>query len=525
MSSAAPVDAVPAEEAGSPLLELKSASRLITPSTMPFDYAQKEIIVRGRIEDSEEVLLLFDTGSSETIVDRRLAAQLFLTKGADFKIETLASDVSAQTTKINRLTLGNLIIHDVDARLLDLTPQSRQLGKPIAGIIGMNVISNYLVTINYSKPAITFADTMTSVRPANCNVVSFDQANAPIVTIKLGLDDRQELLMDTGAAFNHLSQTVAERYLSKDKSQARHFTEGTGLDGRPVRLGVVIIDPVSIGSQSLHKVSFTYPANTDTTKSGAIKPISQSMDQKELAGILGNPFWQNFIVTIDARFMRIFLKTNTVGAQRSEIGNAVIAGDLALATRRDFKAAELSYNKSLSLAQKAQDLRYQAIVQGRLGNLRRVMVHDLARPEHAASSYSYFARAQELARKADLKDVEGRILADWSLLYSDNGQPVEAKQTIDKALMLAPEDATVNLDYAVHLFRNSQYLEAQKYIEKALFLDPSNWQALWYQVKLSETFADLKKEKETLTQIVKRYSWSKVAAEKLKELTTAGKQN
>jgi tetratricopeptide (TPR) repeat protein len=148
-----------------------------------------------------------------------------------------------------------------------------------------------------------------------------------------------------------------------------------------------------------------------------------------------------------------------------------------------------------------------------------MMAHDLQRPEHARASYNYFSKADDIARKADLKDVRGRILADWSLLYSENGQPIEAKQTIDKALSLAPQDANVNVDYAVHLFRNHLYPEVQKYIEKALFLDPSNWQALWYQVKLSESFSDLKKEKETLSEIVRYYPWSKVAQDKLKALT------
>jgi predicted Zn-dependent protease len=55
----------------------------------------------------------------------------------------------------------------------------------------------------------------------------------------------------------------------------------------------------------------------------------------------------------------------------------------------------------------------------------------------------------------------------------------EAQQTMQKALLLAPKDAVVNVDYAVHLFRDRLYAEAQKYIDKALFYDPGNWQALW----------------------------------------------
>ena len=123
-----------------------------------------------------------------------------------------------------------------------------------------------------------------------------------------------------------------------------------------------------------------------------------------------------------------------------------------------------------------------------------------------------------MAKKAGASEVEGRILADWSLLYLDNGQNQSAKQTMDRALVLAPQDADVNVDCAVHLSRARRFPEMQKYVEKALFLDPSNWQALWYQVKLSETFGDTPKMMATLKEIVHYFPWSKIAQDKLKQI-------
>jgi tetratricopeptide (TPR) repeat protein len=147
--------------------------------------------------------------------------------------------------------------------------------------------------------------------------------------------------------------------------------------------------------------------------------------------------------------------------------------------------------------------------------LRRMMAKELQRPEHAKTAYENFLKAQELARKIGAQDVEGRILADWSLLYSDNGQAVEAKTTINQALMKAPQDAQVNVDYATHLYRQNLFQQAQKYVEKALFLEPSNWQALWYQFKICERFTDIPKAMATLKEIVRYYPWSKLAAERL----------
>lgn len=44
---------------------------------IPFDYSQKEILIKGRINGSEDMEFLLDTGASETIIDRRVATSIF----------------------------------------------------------------------------------------------------------------------------------------------------------------------------------------------------------------------------------------------------------------------------------------------------------------------------------------------------------------------------------------------------------------------------------------------------------------
>lgn len=483
----------------------KQQVRLSKSYLVPFDYGQKEIVCRGKVGGNDGLYFLFDTGSSDTIIDRRTAAQLLLVRGNPFRIAAFGGDISTQSTNIDRLELGNLIINDVNAKIMDLSGQSRQLGKNIAGIIGMNVISNFLVTIDYGKSTLTFEDSSSAPRPEDTSI-SFSHASTPTVKASLGGTDTQEFLMDTGAAFNHINNDVARRHLAKDGAVVHHQTEGTGLDGKTVQLGSIVIDPVVLGNLRVRKIAFTYPINADSKKNDSL-------------GILGNPFWQNFLVTIDGRFQRIILKPNAFATIKGEFDSSINNGDNELVTKRQFRTSEIAYQRALILADNTHDPRYQAIALGRLGNLRRVMAHDLQRPEHARASYNYFVKADELARKADLKEVEGRILGDWSILYSDNGQIPEAKATMDKAMMLAPQDANVNVDSAVHLFRSHQYPEAQRYIEKALFLDPSNWQALWYEVKLSEMFNDPAREKQTLGEILRYFPSSKVAADKLRTVT------
>lgn len=493
--------------------------RLSRSLTVPFEYADNEIVVKCRVNNSEDVDFLFDTGASDTIIDRRIAAQNFLAKQDKFDIAGYSGMVQANRSELKRFEIGSLVLNDVPVRVLDMSAQSRQMGRQIAGIIGTNIISQFLVTIDYSKPNLVFEDMETAVRPIKAANVPFIVRQLPYIKVSLNGRDEQLLLVDTGAAFNHLPTAVAQRHVLGDPAAVRHVTEATGLDGRPVQLGRVVVDSVVLGGLSRRGVPFTYPIQQEKR----LTPKKPTPEGKERAGffqdsnfgILGNPFWENFIVTVDYRFQRLLLQLNPVYKLRNDMDDALSRGDTMLVARRDYRQAEVFYQKALLLADGARDVKMQARLLGRLGNLRRIMAKDLNRPEHAKAAYQYFVRAQELAKKVGARDVEGRILADWSLLYSDNGQKAIAKQAIDRALVLAPQDANVNVDCAVHLYRAKLFPEMQRYVEKALFLEPSNWSALWYQVKLSENFQDLPRVVATLKEILRFYPWSKVAQEKL----------
>jgi predicted aspartyl protease len=491
---------------------------------IPFDYAQKEILVKGRLNNGEELDFLFDTGASDTIIDRRVAADSFLLKEGTAEMGVLAGRVTTATSTIGRLELGNLIVNDIEARILDLSSQSRHLGRRLGGIIGTNVISRFVVTIDYGKATLTVNDADSFVRPTDATPVTFLRKTAPVVKVKLGGKEDVMMLVDTGAAFNNLPAAVAARYVGD--ASGRHMTEGEGLDGRPVRLGKVTIDNVAIAGRPVRKVEFTYTlpyAATPVIPGQPAKKEEGKSDnggffQTTNLGILGNPFLENFICILDYKFQRMLLKGSAALKVRSDIEQSIESGDRALIEKREFRGAEAGYQRALSFATASGDRKNEARVLGRIGSLRRIMAKDLNRPEHSKAAYDYFVKAQEMAKKAGATEVEGRILADWSLLYLDNGQMDNAKQTMDRALVLAPQDADVLVDCAVHLSRARRFPEMQRYVEKALFLDPSNWQALWYQVKLSETFADGPKMIATLKDIVRYFPWSKIAQDKLRVL-------
>jgi predicted aspartyl protease len=507
---------VPIEEASFHRPGQAAAVHLARPETVAVEYSHGQLIMKVALNGGEPLDFLVDTGASDTIVDRRAAAEHYLDKQGTTSIAAASAAVAMQVSQIRRLEMGNVVLNDVPALILDLTPQSRQLGRRVSGIIGHTVLSRFVVTIDYGRPAVTFADPAAYRVQEGAAVAPFLDRRGPLIKAVLNGVEEQTFLIDTGAAFNHLPAEAARRYV---KGQAQHFTEGTGLDGRPVRLGTVTVDGVDVAGQKVKSVSFTYAAQEAHRTAPHQPPREQGgFFQTTNLGILGNPFWTNFITTLDYKFKRLILKPNQALRSRQEIERLITTGDGRLVMHRDYRAADQAYRRALAAAQVAGDQKHESLLLGRLGNLHRVMARDLNRPELARSSYDYFTKAQAAARKTGDRESEGRILADWSLLYSDRGQAEEARTMIGSALLLAPQDPQVNVDYAVHLYRGKLYGEMQKYIDKALFLDPSNWQALWYQVKLSEMFFDTPRLTTTLKEILRFYPWSKLAAEKLSQL-------
>ncbi len=478
--------------------------------TMPFSYSHKAVLVPVRINHGDNLDFLLDTGASQTIIDRRVSAEYLLDRQGNYSIGTANGAVVTEKSVIKKLEIGQVSLNDVQILMLDLTPQSRQLGQRVAGIIGSNVLSLFAVEINYPKSTLTLHDASSYKPPTGSITVPFSQKQGPVVHATLGTNNQLDLLVDTGAAFNNLPSKFAKRFAAM---QTPHTIEGTGLDGHPVKLGTVVVDTVKLGSQIVRKVPFTFSVDQDGERTER-RGFFQSAD----LGILGNPFWQNFVVTLDYKFQRLVLRSSQAFTASQEIDQWIGQADEKLVIHRDLRTSEALYQKALMRAETIGDAKLQARVWGRLGNVRRIMAKDLNRPEQAHVAYEYFSKAQSLAHKLGDREGEGRILGDWSLLYMDNNQLPAARQALDGAILFAPQDPQSNVNFAVYLYKMRAYADMNRYIDRALFLDPSNWQALWYKVKLSEMFNDQLQLKTALKEILRFYPWSSVAKEKMTQL-------
>lgn len=130
--------------------------------TINFQHIGNLIIVPLEINGSVPLNFVIDTGSPYTIITNLEAINHFqLNKGKPIKISGLGKDtrrLEAYLSKKNTLRLGEIASNSSDIVLLfeqgfDL---STRFGVPIYGIIGYDLLRDFVVEVNYSGSRITF---------------------------------------------------------------------------------------------------------------------------------------------------------------------------------------------------------------------------------------------------------------------------------------------------------------------------------------------------------------------------------
>jgi hypothetical protein len=126
-------------------------------STFAFDWRQGMIFVPVRLNGSRELSFVLDSGSTRNVIDRGLAKALGL---------KASGTGSLQGAGAGRVPIA--FIHDVSIALpglestghelstADLQPLAGSLGVGVDGILGYEIFSRFVVTVDYKARRLTF---------------------------------------------------------------------------------------------------------------------------------------------------------------------------------------------------------------------------------------------------------------------------------------------------------------------------------------------------------------------------------
>jgi hypothetical protein len=152
------------------------------------------MVAEGRLGGAPDVQnFILDTGTAPSLIDVRLVRQLGLaTIPSTFR--AAGRTIPAQAAMIPEIEFGPIRATSLPMQVQDLSRLARDLGVPIAGILGLDVLSKSSFRLDYDKKEIEFGDVSREGIPVHVD------ARAGLAVAEVRIEGKQaRVLVDTGA--------------------------------------------------------------------------------------------------------------------------------------------------------------------------------------------------------------------------------------------------------------------------------------------------------------------------------------
>lgn len=274
-----------------------------------FILASNLIVLPFRINNSDSLNFVFDTGVGRIIITDLSSPQPLLYNGRRVRIIGLGSNESVEgiLSKNSALSMGDISgksqeILFVPNKTIDL---SSGMGHQIHGLIGRSIFERFVVEISYTNKTVRFYESKNFSRRIRRNeeVIPIELIDGrPYITAQVTINGKQfpvKLLFDTGMSFA-LWLDPATNTNIKPSAISRHDAFGHGLNGA-VMGEISRVEKFHIGKFELDNVITAFPDSSN------IADVTVNTDRN---GSVGADIFRRFNVTIDYQNKRIILSKN-----------------------------------------------------------------------------------------------------------------------------------------------------------------------------------------------------------------------
>lgn len=473
----------------------------INPVTIPFDFVGDYIIARVRLNNKTEEKFIVDTGASQTVLDKSVAQKLGGGGGGSYSITTGGKALDVNYMTLSSLAVGDVSMDNVTAMVYDIAAMSLAPGSRIGGLLGANVLRRFLVTIDYRDKVLILANPQSVVIPKGATVLPITPVfSAAVPVVKATLDDKlsANFLLDTGAPFNNLPVGLAKTLLN---APVLPVAKASGLDGTKVSMGAVRFKTLKLDNLTVADPVFAVsPQMAATSPSGLFTASA--------LGILGNPIWRQFRMTLDYRNERLILEPHgnrQVAAQLlqkyKQIGNEYLK-------TKNYNLAVAQYTELLATAEQSKDIAIEALAHNQMGVCYTDAFTSTRSTDYATMATRQFQKAVDAAKRAGDKQIEAKVLACWADLFlktPDSPQTLTSAQSlVAKASTLCPTEAAPYAVMGSLLLKIGRGDMVNTVWDQALMLDPANWTALWGKYEMAKKQNDVATQNLIANQL-KRY--------------------
>jgi hypothetical protein len=273
------------------------------------------LFIKVKVNDHAEPLnFVFDTGASTAVLDENVAKAIGVTADYQQPTEGAAGTEMYNIALSQKLHVGNITLMDAHIVLVDLARLSKRGNQKIDGIIGANIMQQFVTQLNFDTNTIELYKSIDEIANTSAYKVlptSLDFASIPQVELEFTLENNQKFkgkfLFDSGANMTFLLNTPfvkaknIETLIGKTiENKAEGLT--TSSTFKIGKVANVIFGGFEFGEM---------PIDLSNSKSGV-------MSSEAYAGILGVQIINRFNLILDYKNEKIYFKPNKTYANEFE---------------------------------------------------------------------------------------------------------------------------------------------------------------------------------------------------------------
>lgn len=299
------------------LFERPSAATSSTPGgfdslVVPVEFQQNHLFVKVRINGRGPFDFVFDSGAGGVAINSRLIAELNPKRVGAQEARGVGGADSAEVYQIDTLSLETLVLDSLLAFAVDLGNLDEAAGRRIDGAIGYDLLSRFIVTVDYDAGRLILYDRNTSPRPGwgkRCNLIIdfrlpyLETTVNDSITGKFRLDTGSRSSVDFNSPFveeHSLVDTVTEKYAT---------TKLVGLGGSLQSL-MGVLPSIELCGWKI-----------DSLFAGYSTTVSGMFSGRSTAGNIGSGVLKGFTVTFDYNGEAVYFKEGKWFSQIGRIRN------------------------------------------------------------------------------------------------------------------------------------------------------------------------------------------------------------
>lgn len=270
--------------------------------SIPFELGKdNRVYIRCRVNDSDTLRFLFDTGATDMVLNPNSPRSNFSISWNEQIINQGATGSnSVLSSSSNTFTIGKTSIKALRFLRISYPADSWD------GVVGLSFISRYPIRIDYSTRQIYLYEKESFTPPSPSIRLKVEyELGVPVVPLQVRINGkdyqvRAEIDMGSDRVFDLNTPFVRQHDLEKSQTPFA-ISEITSSDTNQGKLYNVYFDEVKLGSLSLPRI----PGAFSTLTTGV--QASDKMD-----GVFGNNFLQRFHLTLDLQEGYIYLQPNNL---------------------------------------------------------------------------------------------------------------------------------------------------------------------------------------------------------------------